>query len=82
MKTAIFNRFSIDLPDLCVEQCSHSGDCDVDVSRWEPQISMDVTPQQLRDELREYGAWDESELQSHYQNRKRIIWIAAGNMWQ
>jgi hypothetical protein len=35
----------------------------------------------IRDELAEYGAWDDDELMNDAENRARIVWIAAGNIW-
>ena len=34
----------------------------------------------LRDELREYGAWDADELADHDANLDRILWIACGDI--
>jgi hypothetical protein len=39
-----------------------------------------IDPKVLRDELREYGAWDDQELADHGQNLQRILWIAAGDI--
>lgn len=36
-----------------------------------------IDPQDIRDELSEYGAWDEEELQDDEQNLHRLVWIAA-----
>lgn len=33
--------------------------------------------ERLREELREYGAWDDDELQCHATNLARISWLAA-----
>jgi hypothetical protein len=79
-KTATFNRFEIDLPDEAVADCSHQGDCDGDVAYWEPHITIEATPDQIRAELREYGAWDADELADDEANRRRIIWCAACNI--
>lgn len=39
-----------------------------------------IEPQHIRDELVEYGAWDEEELSSIEDNKQRILWIAGGNI--
>lgn len=84
-----FNRFEMRLPGQCVIDCSHSGQCDADVDYWAPLIAKqcDVdnfpnrpTPNKIRAELEEYGAWDAEELQDDEQNWHRLIWIAAGNL--
>jgi len=64
---------------------AHSGSCDEDV-RWlsqRPDIAdqLDgIDPSLLVAELREYGAWDETELADHDQNLQRLVWIAAGDI--
>lgn len=78
--TAYFNRFTIDLADQAVRDCSHQGECDDDVAYWEPQIKIDATPDAIRAELKEYGAWDAEELADDEANRRRIVWIAAGKI--
>lgn len=64
---------------------SHSGSCDSDVLALshEPAIHRQleaIDPGLLRAELREYGAWDDEELQDHQQNLQRILWILAGDI--
>jgi hypothetical protein len=39
-----------------------------------------INPESVRQELKEYGAWDETELTDETKNRARILWIAAGNL--
>jgi hypothetical protein len=39
-----------------------------------------IDSDEIRSELREYGAWDSDELKDAEQNRKRILWIAACNI--
>ncbi len=64
---------------------SHQGQCDDDVKALSevPAIArqlVKIDPALLRDELREYGAWDDDELQDHAQNLQRILWLAAGDI--
>jgi hypothetical protein len=78
---------SIELPYDVARNCSHSGPCDEDVKRAMklPEIQaelQEINPDDLRKELKEYGAWDENELQSHTDNLERILWIAAGNIME
>lgn len=82
MNTAYFDRFSIDLPDEAVQDCSHQGQCDADVEAWAGRIARpaDATPEALAAELKEYGAWDAEQLADDAANWHRIIWIAAGNI--
>jgi hypothetical protein len=64
---------------------SHQGQCDNDVRALSevPAIRRQlerIDPALLRAELREYGAWDETELVDHAQNLQRLLWIAAGDI--
>ena len=61
---------------------NHPGPADADVlalSR-EPYIAEQLAkldPKLLAAELKEWGAWDETELADHDQNLQRILWPAA-----
>lgn len=80
MKTALFNSFEITMSDACVADCSHQGDCDEDVEKWARRLNLAIDPKSLREELAEYGAWDNDELLDHSENIRRIIWCAACNI--
>jgi hypothetical protein len=89
---ASFNRFELRLPGQCVIDCSHSGPCDDDVAYWlgaewegtirKPRLEIPetITPEKLRAELQEYGAWEACELEDHDTNLARLVWIAACNI--
>lgn len=64
---------------------SHSGQCDDDVAalRRSPAIAAQVDAwdaEALRDELREYGAWDAADLADDDENRSRMLWLACGDI--
>lgn len=64
---------------------SHSGQCDTDIKylRQLPAIKRQldkIDAELLRGELKEFGAWDENELQDHNANLDRILWIACGDI--
>lgn len=80
MQTAHFNRFSLDLPAQCVADCSHQGDCFEDTDYWAQHISMPATPEAIRAELAEYGAWSTEELADDNANIRRLLWCAACNI--
>ena len=80
MKCALFNRFEIAMPDDAIEECHHQGACDADVAAWSPRIKINATPDQIRDELREYGCWEDADLTDDAVNKERIIWLAAGDI--
>jgi hypothetical protein len=63
----------------------HQGQCDADVLELSklPTIARQlrkIDARTLRDELREYGAWDADELADHDQNLQRLLWLAAGDI--
>lgn len=64
---------------------SHSGQCDDDIEfllevpNIKRQINK-INETLLAEELKEYGAWDETELRDHEQNKRRILWLACGDI--
>jgi hypothetical protein len=63
----------------------HSGQCDDDIAELleKPLIKaqmMDIDPQLLIKELREFGAWNDEELSNHADNLARLLWIACGDI--
>ncbi len=81
--TASFNKFEMHMPLEAVEDCSHSGECDDDVSYWAPLIrnlNPDIKAEDICAELKEYGAWDAKELADSHENWLRIVWCAACNI--
>lgn len=63
----------------------HSGACDSDIAELMEMGSIKaqlsgIPPQVLSEELREFGAWDDSELANHGDNLARILWIACGDL--
>ena len=82
---AIFNRFELRMTRDQAESASHSGQCDADVEALllDPEIKKQLDALdalKIREELREYGAWGDTELTDESANRMRIVWIAAGNI--
>lgn len=82
---ATFNRFELQMTKDQSAIASHQGQCDADVAELvtHPKIRRQldrIGADAIRDELREYGAWDAAELSDDQQNRQRIVWIAAGNI--
>lgn len=83
MPTAYFSRISLELPMECVRDCSHPGACDEDVAVWAKRMAplrTTVSPDDVRKELKEYGAWDAEELSDDDANWRRLIWISACNI--
>ena len=74
--------------NLTPEQYSagyHSSACDLDIGdlMQDPDIFAQliaVNPVYLREELREYGAWDAEDLVNHAANLARLLWLACGDL--
>ena len=79
---AMFNRFEIEMTKKQAVSGSHQGECydDVVILLECPKIRRQlnkITDEDMQDELREYGAWNEDELSNRYDNNIRILWLAA-----
>ena len=80
-KVATFNRFELELPSACVKECSGPGDKTEAVVKWARLIPRQgVGVRALREELSDYGCWDDEELSIDSDNWERIIWIGAGDI--
>ena len=82
---ATFNRFTLTLTKAEARSLYHQGACDDDVAAalCNPTIQRRlarISPDLIRAELREYGAWDEDELADDAANQSRLLWLAAGNV--
>jgi hypothetical protein len=78
-------RIELNLSRADAEAGYHSGACDEDIAHLIqfPHIATQldqISPELLRAELREYGAWDDEELADHRANRERLLWLACGDL--
>ena len=79
---AYFTYFDLQMTKAQALSASHPGPCDADVAellrdrRIARQLDK-IGPDKIRAELREYGAWDDTELADDSANRDRIVWCAA-----
>ena len=83
--TESLGRIELQITLAQARSCSHPGPCDADVKalRQAPAIRRQLdklSPQLVRDCLREYGAWDDEELADHDKNLDRLLWIAANDI--
>ena len=78
---ATFNRFELRLPGEAVNDIARSGSNDEAVAHWADKVRNEwpdrATPDAIRAELAEQGAWDETELADDAANWRRILWCAA-----
>lgn len=82
---ATFNRFELKITKEQALTGSHPGPCDSDIRDLltVPAIKrqLDKIPaDSIREELKDYGAWDDEELANDQDNRSRILWIACGDI--
>jgi trimethylamine:corrinoid methyltransferase-like protein len=82
---ADFDNFDLQITMPQARRGFHSGDCDEDIKALlsEPTIIRQfkkIDPESIKLELKEYGAWDEEELEDIEQNKARILWIACSNI--
>ena len=83
--TSSNGRIELKMTLAQAQSASHPGPCDADVAAlvkarnisW--QLSA-LDPAVVREELDEYGAWDEEELADHNQNLRRLVWLAANDI--
>lgn len=88
---ASFNRFEFRIPGQAIIDICHSGPNDSDVAAWLDkvlqQVEMDNFPRKptlgkIREELDEYGAWDDTELLDETMNWQRLLWLAAWDIFE
>jgi hypothetical protein len=83
--TSSSGRIELSIPYGMESIGYHSGACDSDIEELlelqqiKAQLSG-IAPQVLREELKEFGAWDSEELANHEENLARILWIACGDL--
>jgi hypothetical protein len=73
----------LDLTKRQILMVAHSGDCLDDVLALLPELSeqTDYWPdEELRQQLSEYGAWSNNELNDHAANIRRMVWIVCCNL--
>ena len=81
-----FERFDLTMTLLQAESCSQPGrdaEPDVLLLMQDPKIRRQrrkIDPELIRQELREYGAWEDGELADDDMNWVRILWIGANDI--
>ena len=71
-----------DIPQEAVKDCSHQGECFFDCEAWVRELGFTVPQEQAIDYLREFGAWELTELQTKTNEELAIIvlWLACGDI--
>ena len=79
--TAYTTSHAYEIPADCVADIARTGPNDAAVESWVPRIDWtEWDADQVRDELRDAGAWSEEQLADDLANRGRILWILAWNV--
>lgn len=68
----------------CIRDCSHQGQCYPDIQYWlkQPRIANQmsrISPEDAKNCLKGYGAWNDEELNNHEDNLERVLWIACND---
>ena len=76
------NYVEVEMPLRAVMDLSAGGSVDDSADYWARNWNVKIhgTPDKVRKELKEYGAWSAEELMDDEANVRRLIWIAAGDM--
>lgn len=82
--TSSSGKLCLRLTEEQVSTGHHRGDCraDVEAIRQDDPIASQTAEwdaEDLRYELKGYGAWDTEELADHEMNITRMVWIACGD---
>lgn len=68
-----------DFPTKAIAECSAVGDVNGAVDYWVKKLGFQPDPEAARRTLREYGAWDETELADDEANKRRLLWVMLGD---
>jgi hypothetical protein len=74
--------FHGDIPQECVSDCNHPGQCDADVEFWTSELGFSVPREKAIIWLSEFGAWDLEELNEKQDNElaEIVLWLACGDI--
>jgi hypothetical protein len=81
----LFNEYGFfegTIPQECVEDCSHSGECYDDCYDWVDRLCFTVPREQTIKYLREFGAWSIEELNDMTDEDLaiKVLWIACNDI--
>jgi hypothetical protein len=88
---ASWNHFEFRIPGQAIIDICHSGPNDSDVAKWKDKILEQITKDDFANkptkeniikEIKEYGSWEDDELQNESDNWDRLIWLAAWNIFE
>jgi hypothetical protein len=70
-----------ELPQECIEDCSHSVQVDADVAYWVEKLDFNVNRDNAIKCLKGYGSWDQAELiaMDNSQLAGIVLWLACSD---
>ena len=76
------NYVEVEMPYRAMIDLSSGGRVDDSADYWARNHNVKIygTPEKVRKELKEYGAWSAEELMDDEANIRRLLWVTAGNM--
>lgn len=71
-----------EIPQECVESCSHAGRCDDDVEYWQSKLEFEVSSEKAVKYLQEFGAWTKKELSELSQTElaQKVLWVICNEI--
>ena len=69
-----------EIPQDCINDCTHASDCTQDVHYWLKELSFSVPADMARKYLQDFGAWEDLDTCSQDLLNERVLWIACGDL--
>lgn len=76
---------SLNITKAIASECSCSGNNEDSVNyymnlpKYRKQL-LKIDKEELKNELNDFGCWEDDELENHEDNLQRIFWISCGNI--
>ena len=65
------------IPDVCVKECSGSGDVGKNVEYWVHRLNFEVPEHLAKAYLQEFGAWEDLDIAPRQLLAERVLWLAC-----
>lgn len=79
-----FGQLTRDLPQECIDACTHRGSCDDDVAFWVEELEFDkgLPIEMAKRWLRSTGGWTKEELDEETDKdiAEKVLWVICGNI--
>ncbi len=83
--TSSSGKIELNITKTQAKQGIRQGQCDADIEQLKqvPAIRRQLdklTQNDVVEEIKRYGAWEDSELTNHVVNLSRLLWLACGDI--